>query len=161
MKFGSSPFVMHLWDDKVPLYKKKVIASSLWTGKGSWIRHVQRSRIVVLLKKNRHSIVKERGRVREAPAFLMPAWTIENYLEVNINANQTNQAFCWDHHIISVKRDTPLIQDTHQEDWVWYIRRRQSPILKSGQKTPLSINPEHTPGFRPGSQMGWFLQNFM
>jgi hypothetical protein len=33
-----------------------------------------------------------------------------------------------------------------------YVRRRQTPIFKSGLKAPLSINPEHTPGFRPGSR---------
>ena len=35
-----------------------------------------------------------------------------------------------------------------------YVRRYQTPIFKSGGKAPLSINPEHTPGFRPGSRMG-------
>ena len=35
-----------------------------------------------------------------------------------------------------------------------YIRRRKTPIFKSGCKAPLSINPEHTPGFSPGSLLG-------
>ena len=30
------------------------------------------------------------------------------------------------------------------------LRRRQAPAFRTGSKAPLSINPEQTPGFRPG-----------
>ncbi|MCJ7804029.1 MAG: hypothetical protein MUP18_05460, partial [Desulfobacterales bacterium] len=30
------------------------------------------------------------------------------------------------------------------------LRRRQTPAFRMGSKAPLSINPEQTPGFRPG-----------
>ena len=33
---------------------------------------------------------------------------------------------------------------------VLILRRRQTTAFRTGQRAPLSINPEQTPGFRPG-----------
>jgi len=37
------------------------------------------------------------------------------------------------------------------------LRRRQTPSFRTGSKAPLSINPERTPGFRPGKVEGLIL----
>jgi len=40
------------------------------------------------------------------------------------------------------------------ENRPWILRRRQTLSFRTGSKAPLSINPEQTPGFRPGKVEG-------
>jgi len=40
---------------------------------------------------------------------------------------------------------------------VLILRRRQTPAFRTGSKAPLSINPEQTPGFRPGIVEGLII----
>ncbi len=47
--------------------------------------------------------------------------------------------------------------DSHS--FLLILRRHQTPAFRGGSKAPLSINPEQTPGFRPGIVEGLILES--